>query len=185
AESDVIEQVVDYPLDLALAARQLMEADGLGDDVTHLHARVHRGVRILEYHLHLAAQGATLTLALEGGEIDPLEEDLAGIGRIETRNRTGYGGLAGARLPHQTEGLPFEDLEADVVAGPHVLAAAREDGILGDKPQVHVLHPRQGPSVTARILTLTEPVSLEIDIGIRRTGILDIRDQREAHQLDV
>ena len=124
-------------------------------------------------------------LTLERGEVDPLEEDLAGIGRIEACDGTGYGGFAGARLPHQTEGLPFEDLEADVVAGAHVLAAAREDGILGDELQIHVLHPQQGTFIAALVLTLAEPVGLEIYAEIRRTGILYVGDQGEAHQLHI
>ena len=124
-------------------------------------------------------------LPFQGGEIDPLEDNLAGVGRIEPGDGTGDGGLAGARLPHQTESLTLEDLEADVVAGAHVLAAAREDGILGDELQIHVLHPQQRAFIGALVLTLAEPVGLEIDAGIRRTGILDIGDQGEAYQLDI
>lgn len=96
AEPNVIQQIPHYAGDLALAARQLVEADRLGNDVAHLHARVHRRIRVLEHHLHLATQRATLMLTLEGGEIDPLEEDLAGIGRIEAGDGAGDGGLAGA-----------------------------------------------------------------------------------------
>ena len=78
---------------------------------------------------------------------------------------------------------PLEDLEADVVAGAHVLAAAREDGILGDELQIHVLHPQQRAFIGALVLTLAEPVGLEIDAGIRRTGILDIGDQGKRTSL--
>ncbi len=124
-------------------------------------------------------------LTLERGQIDPLEEDLAGIGRIEAGDGAGDGRLAGARLPHQTKGFTLEDLEADVVAGPHVLTAAREQGVLGDELQIHVLHPQQRPFIGALVLTLAEPVGLEIDAGIRRTGVLDIGNQREAHQLHI
>jgi hypothetical protein len=39
---------------------ELVEADRLGDDVAHLHARVDRGIRVLEDHLHLAAVAVQL-----------------------------------------------------------------------------------------------------------------------------
>ena len=91
AEADVIQQIPDDHLDLALAAGQLMKADRLCDDVAHLHARVHRGVGVLEHHLHLATQRATLALALEGSQIDPLKDDFAGIRRIETGDGAGNG----------------------------------------------------------------------------------------------
>jgi hypothetical protein len=156
-----------------------VEADRLGDDVTHLHARVHRS-RDSGTPSASGGAGGDARAPFQGGEIDPLEDNLAGVGRIEPGDGTGDGGLAGARLPHQTESLTLEDLEADVVAGAHVLAAAREDGILGDELQIHVLHPQQRAFIGALVLTLAEPVGLEIDAGIRRTGILDIGDQGSA-----
>jgi hypothetical protein len=42
----------------------------------------------------------------QGGEIDPLEDNLAGIGRIEPGDGTGDGGFAGARLPTRPKVSP-------------------------------------------------------------------------------
>ena len=94
AQPDVIQQIADDLFNLPFVFRQLMEADRLGDDVGYLHARIHGGVGILEHHLHLATQRAALVLTLEGRQVDPLEDDLALVRRIEAGDHPSDGGLA-------------------------------------------------------------------------------------------
>ena len=60
-----------------------------------------------------------------------------------------------------------------------------KDGTFGDELQIHVLHPQQRAFIGALVLTLAEPVGLEIDAGIRRTGIPRYRRPGEAYQLHI
>ncbi len=63
AQADGLEQLEDALLALGLGA-DAVDAQRLADDVAHAHARVQRGVRVLEDDLHVAAQA--LHLAARG-----------------------------------------------------------------------------------------------------------------------
>ncbi|KFE15027.1 hypothetical protein DN38_3042 [Vibrio cholerae] len=63
----MLEQIINDLSGFALITCQFMKADRLGDDVKNLHPRVHRGVRVLEYHLHLTTQWATFVLRFQRG----------------------------------------------------------------------------------------------------------------------
>ena len=111
-----------------------VDQEALGDDVADGHARVQRGVGILEDDLHLAAQG----LEFGGAQVEdilPVEEDRACRGRDQAQDGAGDGGLAAAGLAHQAEGLPLAHGEAHVVhglhLGHHLLKDARADREVG------------------------------------------------------
>ena len=82
AQAHHVEQVGDDAARLRLAVGQPVEADGLGDDVQHAHARIQRGIRILEDHLDLAAEGIELLLALERGQVGAAEVHRSGRRRV-------------------------------------------------------------------------------------------------------
>jgi hypothetical protein len=80
AEADRPQQLVDAPL--ALRARVMaVDPQRLGDDVAHGHARVERGVRVLEDDLHLPPD-LTHLAAAEPRDVAPVEDDLPG-GRLD------------------------------------------------------------------------------------------------------
>src|SRR5450759_3423532 len=81
AEPDGLEQLEDALLALGLGA-DVVDMERLADDVAHAHARVQRGVRVLEDDLHVAAQ--PLLLAPRGGLIvAALVDDLSALLREE------------------------------------------------------------------------------------------------------
>ncbi len=91
-----------------------MDGEGLGEDVADGHARIERGVGILEDDLHAAAEGA------HGGggggrQRVAFEEDFAGGGFDEAEQHAGDGALAGAGFADQAEGFAGCDGEGDVV----------------------------------------------------------------------
>jgi hypothetical protein len=59
-----------------------MAAPRFGDDVARRHPRVQRGVRILEHHLHPAAERQQL-LAAQAERIHAVEAHCARIGALE------------------------------------------------------------------------------------------------------
>ena len=73
-----------------------MHADRLGDDLADGHARIERGVGVLEDDLHLLAHGDH-RLAVEPGEVDVLEADLAPGRLVETQHQAAERGFSAAR----------------------------------------------------------------------------------------
>lgn len=112
---------------LALPApRDFVDGERLAHGGPDGHARVQRGVGVLEDDLHIApapSHGG----AVQGEEVLPLEEDLAGGGLLEAEDAPTEGGLAGAGLAHEAEGLALLDAEGDAVDGPHVAHGALEE----------------------------------------------------------
>jgi hypothetical protein len=80
-EADRLEQLDDPRLELGPALRQLVDDQRLADDRADRHARIERGVRVLEDDLHVARQRAQLVLA-GPGDVLALEPDLA-RGRLD------------------------------------------------------------------------------------------------------
>ena len=88
------------------------------------HARVERGIRILENDLHVAAHDLQF-LGLEGEDILAVEMDRA-AGRLDqAQHGAPDGGLSAARFAHQPQGLALADKEADVVHGLHLQLTTR------------------------------------------------------------
>ena len=118
---------------------------------------------------------ATLVFPFQGREIDPLEDNLAGVGRISGGDGTGDGGLAGPDSPTRPKVSPR-------ISKLMLLQARTYWRRLGKMESLVTNFRSTSSPATARlhgalVLTLAEPVGFEIDAGIRRTGILDIGDQ--------
>ena len=92
-----------------------VEAQALGDDLAHGHARVQRRVGVLEDHLH----GACVAL----GQDLALVDHFAGGLVVQPQDDLTKGGLAGAALADETDDLARRDVEARVVHGMHDLVA--------------------------------------------------------------
>src|SRR5687767_9561802 len=125
AQPHLVEERRDALADLAFRS-PLEVADRLGDDVGGAHARIERRIRILEYRLQLAPDGAHL----RGREpLDALTApvDLAGRGIDQLQDRLRGRRLAAAALAHEAEGLALRDAKAHLVGGVHLAGHASED----------------------------------------------------------
>ena len=116
-EPDRLEQLLDARLPLLLVA-ELVDLQRVADDRADPLARIQARVRILEDHLHLAAQrpqpaGAELLDRLA------LEDDLAGRRLEQPDDRAAERRLAAARLADEAERLALLHGEADVVDRVH------------------------------------------------------------------
>ena len=100
-----------------------MHADRLGDDLADGHARIERGVRVLEDDLHLLAHGDH-RLAVEPGDVHVLEADLASGGVVETQHQAAERGFSTTRLAHEAQRLARPDVDRHVVDGAHHLPPA-------------------------------------------------------------
>src|SRR5262245_57845606 len=93
-----------------------MHAHRLADDLSDRHARVERGVRVLEDDLHALAHAHHL-IAREACEVHALEADLPTRRIVEPQHQPAKGGLAATRLADQTQRLAAPGLERDIVDG--------------------------------------------------------------------
>ena len=120
------QQLDDAVLELGARRGELMDDQRLADDRADRHARVERGVGILEDDLHVAAQRAQ-RLAVERDDALAFEPHLA-RGRLDEPQDAAPGGrLAAAGFADEPQRLAGADLEADTVDRVHLLAgAARE-----------------------------------------------------------
>ena len=102
-----------------------MDGEGFGEDLADGHARIERGVGVLEDDGHVAAE----TAEMRGGDGEEVgggavwfafgrggvEEDLAAAGFDEAEEEAGDGGFAGAGFADEAEGLAAVEGEGDVV----------------------------------------------------------------------
>ena len=99
--------------DAAGLVAEAVHGEALGDDLRDRHARGERAVGVLEDHLHVAAERAELGVL---PALDVLaEEDDAALGRDEAHDGEREGGLAGAGLADDAEGLAGADGDGGVV----------------------------------------------------------------------
>jgi hypothetical protein len=131
-EPHLLHQFLDRALALAVPLLQAVDHERLADDRSDRLARVQRRVRILEDHLHLAAQ----RLQLSPRQVcDLLARDLdAAARRLEepvdqARRRR----LATACLADDAERLAALDVERDAVHGAHSADLLLEDDPPGDR----------------------------------------------------
>jgi hypothetical protein len=89
-------------------------APRFGDDVARRHARVQRGVRILEHHLQAAAERQQL-LAAQAERVDAVEPHGAGVGALQHQQCSCQRGLSAAGLADQAKRLAAAQVEADAV----------------------------------------------------------------------
>jgi len=113
-------------------------ADRLRDDVAHPHARIEARERVLEHHLHAAAQGPQ---AASGEPVDALARqiDLA-RGRVgQAQDHAAQRGLAATALAHHRQGFALRHREGDAVDRvDHADAPAQEPAFQGEVLGQHV-----------------------------------------------
>ena len=122
-QPDQGEQLPGLRLDLA-RRHHAVEAQDLRQRLAHRKARVERRVRVLEDHLHVAAQILQLAAA-RAREVSPHEPDAAVLRLVQAQQRAAERGLATAALADQTERLVPPDGEADAVDRRTLGAGAR------------------------------------------------------------
>ncbi|RPK76440.1 hypothetical protein EES42_03360 [Streptomyces sp. ADI95-17] len=113
-EPDDVQQLLDPAAPVALRGDLGVDLVRLPDDVADRHARVQRGVGVLEHHLDVAAhrlQGAPGQL----GDVLALVPDRAGRRLFQVHQHLGHGRLPAAGLPHDAERLARREVEGDPV----------------------------------------------------------------------
>ncbi len=96
----------------------LVHPQRLGQDFADGHARIERGVGVLEDDLHVPAQPAQLVL-VEVGDLLALEAHRARRRVHQAQDQASGGRLAAAGFADQRQRLAAGDLEADVLDGAH------------------------------------------------------------------
>src|SRR5262245_17934548 len=134
-EPDGVEELADAPVELA-SLRDPVQAERLADDLAARHARVERGVRILEDDVHLAPVRSERA-AREARDVVAAEPDRAVRGLEQPVDAVADRRLAAARLADEAEHLARGERERDAVDRVHDLAAARDA-----PPEREVLHER-------------------------------------------
>ena len=137
AQADLREDLGGAGIGLGTAGNAV-DQQGLADDGARRHARVERAERVLEDHLHLAAEGAHLRLG-ELRYVRAAEADGAGGGFHQAHHGARHGGLAAAGFADEAEGLAFVDAEADAIDGMHLADGAAQQALLDGEVLLEVL----------------------------------------------
>ena len=111
-DADVLQRRVDQFRPLLLRA-SLPDVQRLDDDVAHLAARVERGDRVLEDHLHPRPRLAH-RLLVERREIGALEHHRTGRRRRELHHRPTRGGLSASRSTHDRRDSAAAEFQRDI-----------------------------------------------------------------------
>ena len=142
AEAHPLEQLRDPFLPFGGAA-EAVNPQQLAHDVARRHARIERGIRVLEDDLHLAAHRAHVGLA-EIGHVAAVEADRA-LGRVDQpEHGAPDGGLAAAGLADQPERLAGADMEAHAIDGIDLAGIAGEQPLLDREVLLQPLHLQHG-----------------------------------------
>src|SRR6185503_7214507 len=157
-EPDQIEQLEDALLHLP--RRELLVGDQrFGDDGADAHARVERGVGVLEHGLDRLAI-VPAPGGVERGKVLALEADAAAARLLEPEHELGGGGLAAAGFADHAERPPALDRKRDAIDGAHHAAVAAEE----PAPSSEVLaeprrleHDHQTAPLRAPVSAETEP----------------------------
>ena len=103
-------------------------ADGL--------ARVQRRIRVLEDHLHVAADGPKV-VALHPRDVPAVEPDGAVRRVVQAHGHAGERALAAPGLADEPDGFAGIDVEVDAVDGVHRADLLLEDDAAGDREMLH------------------------------------------------
>jgi hypothetical protein len=152
AQADLYQNILRHTprLGARLAVHHRAKRDGILDR----HARIERGVAVLEHHLHLAAQGGDGDAA-RGRDRLPVEHQLAGIGHDQMQQQAREGGFSAAGLTDDAQRLTLEQGEGHAVDGAHHGTLA---GTLDTKMPLQGAHDQHGLRGTAAIA--------RVDIGL-------------------
>ena len=116
-----------------------MHAQRLADHASDRVARVQRGVRILEDHLHPLAQRPQLAFA-EVRDVRAVEDDLAAGRLVQAQEGAADRRLAAPGLADEPERLAALDPERDAVDGLHVAdVAVHHDSAPDREPDAEVV----------------------------------------------
>ena len=141
SEPDALEQRRDAILALP-AFRYTVDMHGLADDRAGRHARIERGVGVLEDHLHPLPVGHHRG-GVEAGNVFVFQPDRA-LGRLkQLQHRATDGGLAAAGLADETQRLAMFDPEAHAVHGIDMPPDPREDALVDRKMLLEAVHVEQ------------------------------------------
>ena len=102
-----------------------VEAQRLAEDVADRHARVERGVGVLEHHLHAPAQRPDLRTATPARCPGRAKMTRARGRLVDARYHARKRRFAATRLADEADGLALRDVEIDAVDRVHDLALAR------------------------------------------------------------
>ena len=116
-EADLLEQLA-HPRLLLGALGEVMDLQGLADDLADRHARIQRSVGILEDDLHLAAEPPELGL-VEVEHVLAVEAHRASGRLDQAQQHAARGRLAASGLADQRQGLAGLDGERHAVDGAH------------------------------------------------------------------
>src|SRR5262249_33271962 len=106
------------------AGEETVDIERFTDKVANRHARIKRGVRVLENDLQLAADAAQAPL-VEAAESRAFEQYAASAGADELNNGVAGPPLAPARFADQSQGASAFDAETDAVHRLHRTGCAR------------------------------------------------------------
>ena len=135
---------------------EVMQHQRLAEDLGDRHARVERGVRVLEDDLRLPAERAQC-VGVEAEQVTPFETDAAGVRLDQAQHQAAHGRLAAAGFADQGQRLAGIDVEADAIDRPNEsgrpaeqIARSREmlDQVLGFQQRGHL---RPSPRTLPRV----------------------------------
>src|SRR3954471_2808560 len=132
AQPDLVEQLRHLRVE-RLAAMQPLHAQRLADDLSARHARVERRVRILEDHVHVAAQRPHLATR-EVRDVAAAQLDRSARRLEQAHGAVRDSALAAPGLADEAEQLARRDRERDTVDGVH-RRALRDDAVA--RAEVH------------------------------------------------
>ncbi|OMP13835.1 hypothetical protein COLO4_00851, partial [Corchorus olitorius] len=135
-----------------LSDADAVDALAEGDALLHGHARIERGIAILENHLHLATVG--FHGQTRRANLLSVEDQFAAVLGEQLHQQPGGGRFAAARLADHPQGFAFHHREADIVHRLHHLPAFAAAEVL---QQVIDLQQR-----------LRRPAEIDIDKGLHR-----------------
>src|SRR3546814_2165916 len=114
-----------------------MDLQALGNDLADREARAERALGILEDDLHGAAQRPQVLVA---EALDGLAVEADGaLGRQQAKEGEAEGGLAGAALAHDADGVALAHGNRYAVDGAHMIDGALQHAFLDREPDFHVV----------------------------------------------
>src|SRR4029079_3453166 len=141
-QADGFQEIDDTLLELPPGFRQLVDDQGLADDRTDIHARIERGIGVLEDDLDVAAQQAKL-VRRQLPDILAFKMDVArGLTR-QAKPAASGGRFAAAGCADQPQGLAAVDVKVHAVDRVDAVGVAAEQTALERKFLGQVLDPEQ------------------------------------------
>ena len=135
-------QQLGYPAGCLFTPRHSVNLERCGHDTTNGHARVERGVGILEDHLHPLSHSPQV-LAFETGQIHSVKRNLAAGSRVELQDGPAGCGLAAPAFPHQAQRLTTIDIKTHPIHRFHIASTPPEETTGDGKVLADITEPDQ------------------------------------------